>query len=49
MASPATVPILQLVNIDRGQHRLAVQVIDGDTVIQQSPTVTFTLQRMHKR
>jgi len=26
-----------------------VQVIDGDTVIQQSPTVTFTLQRVHKR
>jgi hypothetical protein len=46
---PGNVPILQLVNIDRGQHRLAVQVIDGDTVIQQSPTVTFTLQRMHKR
>ncbi|WP_047536352.1 DUF4124 domain-containing protein [Pseudomonas sp. 11/12A] len=46
---PGNVPSLQLVNIDRGQHRLAVQVIDGDTVIQQSPTVTFTLQRMHKR
>ena len=46
---PGNVPSLQLVNIDRGQHRLAVQVIDGDTVIQQSPTVTFTLQRVHKR
>lgn len=46
---PGNVPILQLVNIDRGQHRLAVQVIDGDTVVQQSPTVTFTLQRARKR
>jgi hypothetical protein len=46
---PGNVPSLQLVNIDRGLHRLAVQVIDGDTVIQQSPTVTFTLQRVHKR
>ncbi|AWY42317.1 DUF4124 domain-containing protein [Pseudomonas putida] len=42
------VPALQLVNIDRGQHSLAVQVIDGETVIQQSPTVTFTVQRVHK-
>jgi hypothetical protein len=37
------------VNIDRGLHSLAVQVIDGVTVIQQSPTVTFTVQRVHKR
>ncbi|WP_160105326.1 DUF4124 domain-containing protein [Pseudomonas izuensis] len=45
---PGNVPILQLVNIDRGLHSLAVQVIDGETVIQQSPTVTFTVQRVHK-
>lgn len=45
---PGNVPILQLVNVDRGQHSLAVQVIDGETVIQQSPTVTFTVQRVHK-
>jgi len=45
---PGNVPILQLVNIDRGQHRLAVQVIEGETVVQQSPTVTFTLQRVHR-
>lgn len=38
---PGNVPILQLVNIDRGQHRLAVQVIDGDTVIQQKPNRDF--------
>jgi hypothetical protein len=46
---PGNVPILQLVNIDRGQHRLAVQVIEGETVVQQSPAVTFTVQRVHKR
>lgn len=44
---PGNVPILQLVNIDRGEHRLAVQVIDGENVVQQSPTTTFTLQRVH--
>jgi hypothetical protein len=44
---PVNVPILQLVNIDRGLHSLAVQVIDGETVVQQSPSVTFTVQRVH--
>jgi hypothetical protein len=44
----SNVSILQLVNIDRGEHRLAVQVIDGENVVQQSPTVTFTVQRVHK-
>jgi hypothetical protein len=46
---PGDVPILQLVNIDRGLHSLAVQVVSGETIVQQSPTVTFTLQRVHKR
>ncbi|EJM48555.1 hypothetical protein PMI26_00634 [Pseudomonas sp. GM33] len=46
---PGNVPTLQLVNIDRGEHRLAVQVIDGENVVQQSPTTTFTLQRAHTR
>ncbi|WP_064117047.1 DUF4124 domain-containing protein [Pseudomonas fluorescens] len=45
---PSNVPILQLVNIDRGEHRLAVQVIDGQTIIQQSPPVTLSVQRVHK-
>lgn len=45
---PSNVPILQLVNIDRGLHSLAVQVIDGESVVQQSPSVTFTVQRVHK-
>ena len=45
---PSNVPILQLVNVDRGEHRLAVQVIDGETIVQQSPPVAFTVQRVHK-
>lgn len=46
---PGNVPTLQLVNIDRGEHRLAVQVIDGANVVQQSPTATLTVQRVHTR
>ncbi|TKJ71021.1 DUF4124 domain-containing protein [Pseudomonas sp. CFBP13508] len=45
---PSNVPVLQLVNIDRGEHRLAVQVIDGQTVIQQSSSAVLTVQRVHK-
>ncbi|AZE20843.1 DUF4124 domain-containing protein [Pseudomonas chlororaphis] len=45
---PGNLPSLQLVNIDRGEHRLAVQVLDGERVIQQSPPLTFTLQRVHR-
>jgi len=44
---PSNVPVLQLINIDRGEHHLAVQVIDGQTVIQQSPPAVFTVQRVH--
>ncbi|VVM58545.1 hypothetical protein PS645_01138 [Pseudomonas fluorescens] len=44
---PSNVPILQLVNIDRGTHSLAVQVISGEEIVQQSPSVTFTVQRVH--
>ncbi len=46
---PSNVPRLQLVNIDRGEHNLAVQVLAGENVVQQSPTVTFTVQRVHTR
>jgi hypothetical protein len=44
---PSNVPRLQLLNIDRGEHSLAVQVIDGERLVQQSETVTFTVQRVH--
>jgi len=45
--TPSNVPSLQLVNIDRGTHSLAVQVVSGETVVQQSPVMTFTVQRVH--
>jgi hypothetical protein len=43
---PSNVPRLQLTNIDRGEHSLAVEVLSGERQIQQSPTVTFTVQRI---
>jgi len=43
---PSNVPRLQLTNIDRGEHSLAVEVISGERQIQQSPTVVFTVQRI---
>ncbi|MDP5452101.1 DUF4124 domain-containing protein [Pseudomonas aeruginosa] len=33
--------------IDRSDHSLAVQVLNGERVLQSSPPVTFTVQRVH--
>lgn len=44
---PSNVPRLQLTNIDRGEHSLAVEVLRGDESIQQSAAVTFTVQRVN--
>ncbi|SEH83985.1 DUF4124 domain-containing protein [Pseudomonas asplenii] len=44
----SNVPRLQLVNVDRGEHTLAVQALDGEQVVQQSPAITFSVQRVHK-
>lgn len=44
---PSNVPRLQLVNIDRGEHSLAVEVLSGERQIQQSASVTFTVQRVN--
>lgn len=43
---PSNVPSLQLTNVDRGEHSLAVEVLQGDNVVQRSPSVTFTVQRI---
>ena len=43
---PSNVPRLQLTNVDRGEHSLAVEVISGERQVQQSSAVTFTLQRV---
>lgn len=42
---PSNVPVLQVTNVDRGEHSLAVEVVQGNNVVQQSATVTFTVQR----
>lgn len=44
---PTDAPHLQLVNIDRGEHNLAVQVLNDDQVVQQSQAITFTVLRVH--
>lgn len=44
---PSNVPRLQLINLDRGEHSLAVEVLSGDESIQQSASVTFTVQRVN--
>jgi hypothetical protein len=33
--------------LDRGEHSLAVQVLQGAQLIQQSQTITLTVQRVH--
>lgn len=44
--SPANVPHLQVTNASRGEHSVSVQVLEGEKVVQQSDTQTFTLQRV---
>lgn len=44
---PSNVPRLQLSNVDRGEHSLAVEVLSGEQSIQQSATVTVTVQRVN--
>jgi len=44
--APSSNPPLQLSNIERGDHTLAVQVLSGGRVVQQSDAVTFTVQRV---
>lgn len=38
---------LQLTNIDRGEHSLAVEVLRGERPLQQSDAVSFTVQRVN--
>jgi hypothetical protein len=44
---PSRTPPLQLSNLPRGEHTLAVQVLSGGQMIQQSDAVTFTVQRVN--
>lgn len=38
---------LTLTELDRGEHRLRLEVLAADRVVQRSDTRTFTLQRVH--
>ena len=42
----SNVPSLQLTELDRGEHSLAVAVMAGDRIVQQSTSETFTVQRV---
>lgn len=44
---PTNIPRLQVMELDRGEHSLAVQVLQGPQLIQQSQTITLTVQRVH--
>lgn len=44
--TPSNVPRLQLVNVDRGEHRLAVQVLAGAQVVQASAPATIFVLRV---
>ena len=44
---PSNVPRFQVVNIDRGEHSFAAIVRDAQGILQQSPTLTLTVQRVH--
>ncbi|MGH8419557.1 MAG: DUF4124 domain-containing protein [Pseudomonas sp.] len=44
---PTNVPRIQVVELDRGEHSLSVQVLQGTETIQQSQTINLTVQRVH--
>jgi hypothetical protein len=44
---PSNIPRFQVINIDRGEHSFAVAVQDAQGILQQSPTITLTVQRVH--
>ncbi|MCF7534168.1 DUF4124 domain-containing protein [Pseudomonas petrae] len=44
---PTNIPRLQVMELDRGEHSLSVQVLENQRSIQQSETVNLTVQRVH--
>lgn len=42
---PRREPVFQLTNIDRGAHRLALAVLAGQQIVQQSPPLTVYVLR----
>lgn len=45
---PGTQLHLDLINLDRGEHQLSVTILEGNEMVQQSPTTRFYLQRIHR-
>lgn len=43
----STSTTLQVVNLDRGEHTLAVQVVANEQIVQSSAEHTLTVQRVH--
>ena len=39
--------VLEAINLPRGEHELAVQVVSGKRVLQVSPSQRLTVQRVH--
>lgn len=44
---PTNIPRLQVMQLDRGEHSFAVQVLQEQQPIQQSQTINLTVQRVH--
>lgn len=45
---PARTTRLELVNVDRGEHSLEVEVLAGEHSLQKSVPILFTVQRVHR-
>lgn len=45
---PARTTRLELVNVDRGEHSLEVEVLAGERSLQKSALILFTVQRVHR-
>lgn len=45
--SPSNSLSLAAQNLDRGEHSIAVQVLSGDAIVQQSAAQTINVQRTH--
>lgn len=46
---PGRTTRLELVNVDRGEHSLEVEVLAGERSLQKSAPILFTVQRVHRR
>ncbi|PVZ10299.1 MULTISPECIES: DUF4124 domain-containing protein [unclassified Pseudomonas] len=47
VGAPGTSPVIPLTNVDRGEHRLAVRIIDiHGRVVEQTASQTFFMQRI---